>query len=151
MAMALIASMRATCVRRSVGCVLVDSKGFVLATGYNGGPSGLPHCVDSTCSREHCSSGDGLDICEAIHAEQNALLQCPDTQKISTAYVTASPCVHCMKLFMNTSCNRIIFGEIYPGYEMLKYRWENSSRDFERSIEQIDNIQIKVDYEPTTF
>lgn len=151
MAMASIASMRSTCIRRNVGCIIVDSNYYVLATGYNGGPSGLPHCSDSACSRENYKSGSRLDICEAIHAEQNALLQCPDTQKIETTYITASPCIHCIKLLMNTSCRRIVFGEIYPGYENLKYRWENSSKDFIRIIEQCNNIEIKVDYEPNQF
>jgi dCMP deaminase len=151
MAMALIAKMRSTCIRRNVGCVLVSDDYHVLSTGYNGGPAGVPHCIDSVCPREGVKSGDRLDICEAIHAEQNALLQCPDTQKIEVAYITASPCAHCIKLLMNTSCKRIVFGDKYPGYEELEYRWINSSKDYTRIIEQCDAVQVKVNYEPNKF
>jgi tRNA(Arg) A34 adenosine deaminase TadA len=70
--------------------------------------------------------GKGLDLCEAIHAEQNALLQCRDTKEIEVAYVTASPCVTCVKLFMNTGCKRIVFLEEYPhsaAKELWKGEW----------------------------
>jgi dCMP deaminase len=60
------------------------------------------------------ASGQSLDACEAIHAEQNALLQCRDAWDIDTCYVSASPCVTCTKLLLNTSCRRIVFREVYP-------------------------------------
>lgn len=53
----------------------------------------------------------GRDGCEAVHAEQNALIQCRDADAISTAYVTLSPCKACLKLLLNTGCNRIVFAE----------------------------------------
>ena len=106
---------RATCDRRSVGCVLADSKGRVLATGYNGVPSGWPHCSEGNyCPGRFAESGSRLDECDAIHAEQNALLQCKDIDGIHTAYCTASPCVTCTKLLINTGCQRIVFLEEYP-------------------------------------
>ena len=61
------------------------------------------------CAGAGHDSGQGLEICEAIHAEQNALLQCHDVQQIDTVYVTTSPCRHCMKLIMNTSAKRVVF------------------------------------------
>lgn len=146
-AMAQVVSMRSTCTSRIVGCVLVDSNNFVLSTGYNGGAAGLPHCCDTVCNRKNNISGDGLDSCEAIHAEQNALLQCNNTQEIEVAYITASPCVHCIKLLMNTSCKRIIFKDIYPGYEELKYKWENSTISFKRVMKQLDYIKVEVIYD----
>ena len=127
--MAKLVSERATCLRRRVGCVLVNARGHVIGTGYNGVAAGLPHCnhekvklkaigVDIThphaCDGATLPSGTGLDSCEAIHGEQNALLQCKDVFEIDTAYVTAKPCVSCMKLFMNTSCKRIVYLEDYP-------------------------------------
>ena len=134
--MAKLVSERATCLRRRVGCVLVNARGHVIATGYNGVATGLPHCnhqehIDMyrpgemepyqipaifphACSGATLPSGTGLDSCEAIHGEQNALLQCKDVFEIDTAYVTAKPCVSCMKLFMNTSCKRIVYLEDYP-------------------------------------
>lgn len=103
-------ALRGTCIRKQVGCVLVDKLGQILSTGYNGVARGLPHCNEgNACAGAGHDSGQGLEICEAIHAEQNALLQCHDVQQIDTVYVTASPCRHCMKLIMNTSAKRVVF------------------------------------------
>jgi deoxycytidylate deaminase len=51
-------------------------------------------------------SGEGLDVCQAIHAEQNALLQCKDVYDIETIYCTVSPCIHCVKLLLNYFCKK---------------------------------------------
>lgn len=102
--------------------MLVDQKGHVLSTGYNGPASGEPHCIDHPCPGANLKSGTGLDVCEAIHAEANALLQCRDPWAINTCYVTASPCVHCVKLLMNTSCRRVVFMDEYPQAE-AKVLW----------------------------
>jgi dCMP deaminase len=109
-----LVAQRATCHRRQVGCVLVNSRNHVLATGYNGVASGQPHCIDRPCPGAHCASGTGLHLCQAIHAEANALIQCADIGAISTAYVTASPCISCLRLLLNTSCRTIVFAEEYP-------------------------------------
>ena len=107
-------ALRATCVRRAVGAVLMNSRGQILATGYNGVAAGLPHCNEGyPCEGADAPSGTNLDACEAVHAEQNALLQCRDIYDIETCYVTVSPCVTCTKLLMNTSCTRIVFLEEY--------------------------------------
>lgn len=105
---------RSTCPRRAVGCVLVDEHYHVMATGYNGTARGTDHCIDVPCPGALSASGTDLDKCEAIHAEQNALLQCHDVMKIARAYCTTQPCVHCMKLLMNTSVQEIYFLEDYP-------------------------------------
>lgn len=114
MAMANLASLRSTCVRRKVGCILVNQHFHVIATGYNGVAAGLTHCIDRPCAGASHPSGQGLDLCEAIHAEQNALLQCKDTQSIYATYCTSSPCITCVKLFLNTSCRYIYFNKDYP-------------------------------------
>ena len=111
--MALLVSERGTCVRRKVGCILVNKKNHVLATGYNGNPSGFSHCLDNPCKGANSTSGKDLDKCEAIHAEQNALLQCKDVYDVHTVYCTVSPCIHCVKLLLNTSTKKIVFGEKY--------------------------------------
>ena len=67
-------SERSTCARRKVGAVLVDSNFQMLSGGYNGVPSGMTHCIDSPCEGAHAKSGTNLDMCSAIHAEQNAIL-----------------------------------------------------------------------------
>jgi dCMP deaminase len=109
-----VVAKRGTCVRRQVGCVLADAAGHVLATGYNGVASGVPHCSEGhPCGGADLPSGQGLDLCEAVHAEQNALLQCHDVGLIRTCYVTVSPCVTCTKLLLNTACQRIVYAERY--------------------------------------
>lgn len=125
MLMALTAATRGTCARRRVGCVLVDGHRHQLATGYNGPESGAPHCVDVPCPGANYRSGDGLDACEAIHAEMNALLQCSDQHAIDVVYCTLAPCVTCVKLLLNTSCGRIVFLDDYNHVHMTaaEKRW----------------------------
>ena len=125
--LALLVARRATCARRSVGCVLISSRGHVLSTGYNGVPRGHTHCTDVRCPGAALPSGTGLDVCEAIHAEQNALLQCKDVEQIDTAYVTTMPCMTCTKLLLNTSCRRIVYVEPYP-HDAAKQLWIKNGR-----------------------
>lgn len=129
LALAKLVSTRGTCSRRNVGCVLVDERRHIIATGYNGVPSGFAHCIDSPCPGASAKSGEGLDLCEAIHAEQNALLQCANVYAIDTVYCTASPCITCLKLLLNTSCKRIVFLEEYP-HSRSKELWESCGREW---------------------
>lgn len=144
-----LVSTRSTCLRRSVGCVLVNERGHVLATGYNGVAMGVPHCNEpldrsssingtinvmlgadnefpNACPAARAVSGSNLDGCEAIHAEQNALLQCKDVWDIYTCYVTNSPCLTCTKLLLNTSCRRIIFAARYAHDDEAQKLWQTS-------------------------
>lgn len=125
-----VLSQRSTCIRRQVGCILTNEDGHVLATGYNGPPSGWPHCIDDPCPGADSESGTDLELCEAIHAEQNALLQCVFTEEIYTAYCNFSPCVHCVKLLLNTACQRIVFREEYTHPE-AKELWLKDPRNHE--------------------
>lgn len=145
MGLAQLTAQRATCCRRKVGAVLLNIRGHVLATGYNGVASGMPHCNDvqlvkmstmvfgetypNACSGANAPSGQSLDACQAIHAEQNALLQCRDVYEIHTVYVTASPCITCCKLLLNTGCQRIVFVEEYP-HSSAKELWVSSGREW---------------------
>ena len=117
---ALLVSYRGTCRRRRIGCVLVDEHNHILATGYNGVPAGMKHCIDEPCSGAFSESGKDLDKCLAIHAEQNALLQCKDVHKIKACYCTVSPCITCTKLLLNTSCISLHFIEEYSHPEAKK-------------------------------
>lgn len=117
-------SRMSTCGRRHVGCVLVDAAGHQLASGYNGAAAGTIHCTEVPCPGRDLPSGTGLEKCEAIHAEQNALIRCPDSTRIHTAYVTTSPCLHCVKMLMNTACLRIVFSERYAHDEEAAELWE---------------------------
>lgn len=112
--MAKLASLRSTCIKRQVGCVFVNDKGHVLATGYNGAASGMPHCIDKgKCLRADFSSGTHLDDCMAVHAEENALIQCKNSFEIDTCYTTTFPCKRCLRMLLNTSCKRIVYIEDY--------------------------------------
>lgn len=124
--MCLLVATRATCARRKVGCVLVSSQGHVLSTGYNGPAAKQPHCVDQPCPGANAKSGESLDLCEALHSEQNAMLQCRDVREIMTCYCTTAPCVTCTKLLMNTGCKEIVFLEDYPQSAESRRLWESS-------------------------
>lgn len=121
------ASLRATCCRRQVGCVLVDEHSQIISTGYNGVASGLVHCIDTPCPGANLPSGTGLNLCEAIHAEANALIQCNRPQDVHYCYSTASPCINCLRMLLNTSCKHIVFSEEYPHPES-KQLWEGQGR-----------------------
>lgn len=107
-----------------MGAVLVDQQNRVLSIGHNGPAKGMPHCTERPCDGASCPSGTGLDLCQAIHAEQNALMFCSDIMKIDKCFVTTSPCIHCVKMLMNTSCKTIIFAETYPHAEQARLLWE---------------------------
>jgi len=123
LALALVWAKRGTCARRRVGCVLFDADGYQLAAGYNGPAADEPHCVDRPCPGASLPSGTGLEACQALHAEWNALQRCPDVRLIHTCYVTSSPCVTCTKMLMNTGCHRIVFAERYAHDEKAAELW----------------------------
>lgn len=116
-----------TCARRQVGAVFLDVHGNVQSTGYNGVAPESPHCIDSPCPGANLPSGTGLDKCLAIHAEQNALMQCKSPKEIHTVYCTDSPCMHCLKMLSSTSARRIVFSRLYPHPEGKLY-WEGLGR-----------------------
>ncbi len=118
MTMVEVVSLRGSCVRRKTGAIAVNELNHILSTGYNGRPMGFVECVDSPCEGAYAPSGSDLHKCEAVHAEQNALLQCPDVLSIDTMYCTTQPCIHCMKLICNTSCKRVVFKDEYPHPEV---------------------------------
>ncbi len=138
--MAQLVASRGTCARRQVGCVLVNSRGHVVATGYNGVPSGFTHCRQKNpCEGSLEHSGQGLDKCLATHAEQNALLQCSNTQDIETCYTTVSPCIHCVKLLLNTSCKNIVFLDEYP-HTVSKELWLTVGRSWKKGVLGVEDF-----------
>lgn len=86
---------------------------------FSGKTSRYRDCIGFKKTRPHACpgvdmpSGQGLDLCHAIHAEQNALLQCHDIHAIDVAVVTTAPCVTCTKLLLNTTCRAIYFKDPY--------------------------------------
>jgi len=125
-----VVATRSTCLRRQVGCVLVDERRHVLTTGYNGSPVGLPNCCDlGRCRREASASGVGLEgACDAVHAEQNALLQCANVDVIRTCYVTTSPCTWCTRLLLNTGCTRVVYLNAYADVDAARTFWAAGGR-----------------------
>ncbi|MCL0101218.1 cytidine/deoxycytidylate deaminase family protein, partial [Peptococcaceae bacterium] len=96
---------RSTCLRRKVGALLVKDN-HILASGYNGAPSGLKHCLEIGCLREQQSipSGQRHELCRGLHAEQNVLIQAAVhgvAIEGATVYVTCQPCVLCAKMLIN--------------------------------------------------
>jgi dCMP deaminase len=119
MEMAMLTAKRSTCIRRNVGAVIVQDK-HIIATGYNGAPKGIPHCDEiGGCLRERMNipSGERHELCRALHAEQNAIIQAATlAQSIEGAsiYITNQPCVICAKMIINAGIKRIVVKEGYP-------------------------------------
>jgi dCMP deaminase len=111
-------SNRSTCLRRHTGAVLVKDR-RILATGYNGSPSGLAHCGDVGCLREQqgIASGRAHELCRGIHAEQNAIVQAAlhgVAIEGATLYSTHQPCVLCAKMLINAGVTTIFYAAPYP-------------------------------------
>jgi len=118
-----LVSQRSTCLRRAVGAVIVKDR-RILATGYNGAPTGLPHCAVSGCLRQKFKipSGTRHELCRGSHAEMNAILQAAyygiDISD-GTLYVTNQPCILCAKMIVNARIEKIVMAAGYPDAEAL--------------------------------
>lgn len=105
---------RSTCTHRQVGAVLVID-GQIIATGFNGAPTGEPHCIDVGCSKP--ISSVKFETCKAVHAEVNAIIQAAihgTSIRGATLYCTHSPCVMCQRVLKNAKITDIKFLEKYP-------------------------------------
>ena len=109
---------RSTCTRAKVGAVIVRDKN-ILATGYNGAPAGLPHCLDVGCLvyTSRTPTGETEENCfRTIHAEINAIAQAArngSAIRDASVYITHSPCIHCLKVLVNTGIKHIYFERPY--------------------------------------
>ena len=120
-----VVAKRSTCLRRQVGAILVKDK-HILATGYNGAPQGLAHCEKVGCLRKamNIPSGERHELCRALHAEQNAIIQAAVqgiSIKDSTLYCTASPCSLCAKMLINAGVERVVYRGVYPDEMALAF------------------------------
>ncbi len=118
MRIAFLVSERSTCLRRRVGAVIVKDK-RILATGYNGPPSGIKHCEEVGCLREKLGvpSGQRHELCRGLHAEQNAIIQAAlhgVSLKGAVMYITTQPCIICTKMLINAGIKEIVISEGYP-------------------------------------
>ena len=142
MEMAELARTRTTCLRRGVGAVIVKDN-RVMATGYNGAPSGVRHCEETGCLRQKLNvpSGKCHELCRGLHADQNAIIQAArHGQNIAggTLYCTNQPCVICAKMIINAGIRRIVIKEGYSdelAVEMLN--------EAGLEIEMIDDLRRK--------
>jgi len=113
---AAVVAERSTCRRHHVGAVAVRDK-HILATGYNGAPAGFRDCLELGCLRDELEipSGERHEICRAIHAEQNVIIQAAlhgVSLEGSTIYATHTPCVLCAKMLTNAKIKRYVsFGK----------------------------------------
>ena len=142
MEMAWVISKWASCFQpnRKIGCVIVKNKRIV-TTGYNGAPAGIRTCVErGECLRKRIGveSGTRAELCYAVHAEQNAIIQAAKLGVSidgATLYCTHQPCVLCAKMIVNAGITRVVYGEGYPdafavdmlnegGVLLEKYEWE---------------------------
>lgn len=108
---------RSTCLRRSVGSVIVKNK-RILSTGYNGAPTDIRHCIETGCLREKLdvASGERHELCRGIHAEQNAIIQAAFhgvSIKDAELFCTNLPCSICAKMIINAGIKRIYFQSGY--------------------------------------
>jgi dCMP deaminase len=109
---------RSTCTRAKVGAVIVRDKS-ILATGYNGAPAGMPHCTEVGCLvyRSQTPDGEVEENCfRTIHAEINAIAQAArngSAIRDASVYITHSPCIHCLKVLVNTGIKHVYYEKPY--------------------------------------
>ncbi len=133
MSIAQLVSRRSTCLRRQVGAVLVKHKN-ILATGYNGTPTGIAHCEQTGCLREQLKvpSGERHELCRGLHAEQNVILQAAKhgvNIDAATLFCTHAPCIICAKMIINSGIKQVVYLDGYPDI-LAKDMLEESDIDF---------------------
>ncbi len=117
-----VISSRSTCMRRKYGAVIVKDN-VIISTGYNGAPRGFENCIDlQKCKREELNipSGERYELCEAVHAEQNAIINgSPDRMKDAAIYIAGfeengnfadgAPCKLCNRMIINSQIKKVVF------------------------------------------
>jgi dCMP deaminase len=146
MKIAMLVSERSTCLRHHVGAILVKDR-RVITTGYNGAAAGVKDCLELGCLRNQLGipSGERHEICRAIHAEQNAIIQAAkhgENIEGSTIYCTHSPCIICTKMMINSGVKRIVtYGE-YPDIGGVK----DLLKEAGVKLEKIDRPSDKINF-----
>jgi len=123
MEIASVVAKRSTCLRNQVGALFVRNK-RILTTGYNGAPSGLDHCDTVGCAREGVASGTHHELCRAVHAEQNAIIQAAlhgISIEGATLYCTHQPCILCAKMMINARVRKVVYQQTYPDGTALDF------------------------------
>ncbi|MDA8442594.1 MAG: dCMP deaminase family protein [Peptococcaceae bacterium] len=141
MEMAYILAKRSSCLNTHIGAVLVTPDNDVISTGYNGSPAKLPNCSDlGYCRRKQeaeYESGKDLHLCNAVHAEANAILLAAKNghgTKGAKLYCTHQPCKECAKQIVNAGIEEVIYSEVYPNNK--------------ESIEIMQGAEVRVKHRP---
>ncbi|MDD5111611.1 MAG: cytidine/deoxycytidylate deaminase family protein [Candidatus Altiarchaeota archaeon] len=115
---------RSTCIKpqRQLGAIVVNDLHEIVSTGYNGMVRGAPHCEDVGCIKDKMNipSGTGHEVCPAVHAEQNALIQAGRLARNCTMYLNAFPCKICARLIVNAGIKRVVTSGEYTDKEGLE-------------------------------
>lgn len=125
MEIAEVVAKRSTCLRNNVGAVIVRDK-RILSTGYNGAPRDMEHCLEIGCIRDqqNIASGTRHELCRAVHAEQNAIIQSAlhgVSVEGATLYCTHQPCILCAKMIINSKIKRVVYSNKYPDDEAINF------------------------------
>ncbi|MBW6461649.1 MAG: cytidine/deoxycytidylate deaminase family protein [DPANN group archaeon] len=125
MKIAHVVAERSTCFRNNVGAVIVKNK-HIVSTGYNGAPRGLDHCLDIGCYRKenNVPSGQKHELCRAVHAEQNAIIQASlngASTEDGVLFCTHSPCIICAKMIINAKIKKVYYANEYADQSAMDY------------------------------
>jgi dCMP deaminase len=124
MKLAEITAQRTNCIKRGVGCVIVKDD-RIISIGYNGTPKNTVNCYEGGCERCNDSSipsGEKLDICKCLHAEENALLFCDFFKtENSVMYITHFPCLTCSKKIIQAGVKKIYYLNPYNNNKSIIY------------------------------
>ncbi len=149
--LAMLVAERSTCLRHNIGAVLVKDK-HVLATGYNGAPANTRDCTELGCLRDALKipSGERHEICRAVHAEQNAIIQAAYhgmNIKGATLYCTHTPCIICAKMIVNAGIKRVVTFSEYQD-KSFQDLFQEAGVCFERLpkpdplIQELDRVEL---------
>jgi len=144
--LASVVAERATCQRHNVGAIAVKNK-KILTTGYNGAAAGTKDCLELGCLRDEMGieSGTRHEVCRAIHAEQNVIIQAAlhgINLEGATIYCTLPPCILCAKMLANAKIKRFVTYGDYPEKEFLKL-FEEVGIVFDKKSKPSDRIMFK--------
>jgi len=116
-----VVASRSTCLRRRYGAVIVKDN-VIVSTGYNGAPRGSVNCIDKgSCRRKELNvpAGERYELCEAVHAEQNAIVNgSPERMKDAIIYIAGfeddhaladgMPCLLCRRMIRNAMIKEVV-------------------------------------------
>lgn len=145
MNLAVAVQARADCLHRKVGAILVKSH-RVIATGYNGTPSGMKNCSDGGCvrckDRASYGPGSGYDVCICVHAEQNTILSAArfgNAAEGSYLYTTMRPCFSCLKESLQAGIARVYYSD---DFQYTAPELAEQYRELEKHFEKIHAVPM---------